>query len=110
MANLVKIPNLKNVSRLMATLIGTGGKKVDPKSLTPMVYPYTVTAQLIHFPYKYVFKNAWLYRYMFYCYIGTLPLWFYISYHVNSKEAKKAWNAKKALDFEKEHLKEWEVL
>lgn len=69
----------KNVTRLLTTLMGSGGKKkVDPKSLTPMVYPYTRTAQWIQTDWVHLWKNAWMYRYMSYAWLTTVPLWLWI--------------------------------
>ena len=74
------VPKLKNASRLLTTLMGTSQrKKVDPKSLTPMIYPYTLTAKAIQFPWVYFYKNAWWWRYYLYAWIVTSPLWFYIT-------------------------------
>jgi hypothetical protein len=105
-------------------------KKVDPKTLTPMIYPYTWTAMMIHFPHVYEWKASWMWRYYTYSFVLFLPLWAWItskgeltmildvlmlcvlttSLAVNSKEAKLAWKKKKELDSKKDHLKEWEVL
>ena len=73
------VPQLKNVTRLLTTLMGSGGKKkVDPKSLTPMYYPYTRTAQWIQTDWVHLWKNAWMYRYMSYAWLTTVPLWLWI--------------------------------
>ncbi|EFN82388.1 hypothetical protein EAI_01530 [Harpegnathos saltator] len=39
-----------------------------------MKYPYTLTAKLVQFPYKYYWKHSWLFRYMFYSIFATLPI------------------------------------
>ena len=43
-----------------------------------MKYPYTLTAQIRQFPFKYHFNNNWIYRYYTYAFFVTLPVFAYI--------------------------------
>lgn len=51
-------------------------EKVDRR----MKFPYTFTARLVQFPYKYYYnqKNAWVFRYGLYAAILTLPVFYKI--------------------------------
>lgn len=40
----------------------------------PMKYPYTYTAKIARFPYKFYFQNSWLFRYWCYSLVATFPL------------------------------------
>ncbi|KAI1295347.1 hypothetical protein HDE_05482 [Halotydeus destructor] len=84
-------------------------QKVHAKDLTPMIHPYTYTAKFIHFPYKYFFKESWMFRYACYSMVLTYPIYVWIHFKVNSPEAVLAWETKKRLDFEKEHKHEWDL-
>lgn len=51
--------------------------KVRPNA-EPLIYPYTYTAMNAQFPWKYTFKNAWMFRYLIYANIMLAPLWLWI--------------------------------
>ena len=58
-------------------------KKVNPKDLTPMIYPYTYMSRVIQYPWKYLFKTSWMHRYIFYSMILTYPFWIWIHFKGN---------------------------
>lgn len=82
--------SVRVLSRRLATsaVRGSQAKKVNPKDLQPMIYPYTLTARLIQFPYKYYFNNSWMHRYLFYSFVLCYPLWIWI--HFKGKRAARA--------------------
>lgn len=43
-----------------------------------MKYPYTYTAKIAQFPYKFYLKNSWLARYWLIGMAASLPLWYKI--------------------------------
>ncbi|XP_011869631.1 PREDICTED: uncharacterized protein LOC105563004 [Vollenhovia emeryi] len=42
----------------------------------PMKYPYTVSAKIAQFPYKYYIKHSWLFRYMLVATVVTMPFFY----------------------------------
>lgn len=44
----------------------------------PMKYPYTFSAKIAQFPYKFYLKNSWLARYWLIGMAASLPLWYKI--------------------------------
>ncbi|XP_076166820.1 reduction of Rh1 [Ptiloglossa arizonensis] len=65
-------------------------EKVDRR----MKFPYTFTARLVQFPYKYYYnqKNAWVFRYGLYAAILTLPVFYKIEKLSFNEENVKKWN------------------
>jgi len=49
-----------------------------------MKYPYTLTAKLRQFPYKYHFNNLWMFRYYLYAVGVSTPLFLYFHRLANS--------------------------
>jgi len=43
-----------------------------------MVFPYTMTARLAQFPFKWYWKNEWLMRYYAYAIVICIPVFFWI--------------------------------
>ncbi|KYN28418.1 PREDICTED: uncharacterized protein LOC108770428 [Trachymyrmex cornetzi] len=43
-----------------------------------MKYPYTFTAKIAQFPYKYYWKHSWLYRYFLLSSLITVPIFYKI--------------------------------
>jgi len=62
-----------------------------PTTDRTMKYPYTLTAQIKQFPYKWMFKNQWIFRYWIYGCVVSLPVFWKISKMANSPENKKKW-------------------
>ncbi|CAH1990143.1 unnamed protein product [Acanthoscelides obtectus] len=55
---------------------------VPPKSLPParpMKFPYTFSAKIAQFPYRYYFKNQWIFHYYVYAVGLCIPIFMYIS-------------------------------
>jgi len=44
----------------------------------PMKYPYTLTAKIAQFPYKYYLQHSWLFKYMIFGTLATLPIFYQI--------------------------------
>lgn len=40
----------------------------------PMKYPYTFTAKIVQFPWKFYFQNQWVFRYWAFAFVVSLPL------------------------------------
>jgi len=47
-------------------------------SFRPMKYPYTLTGKIAQFPYKYYFQHSWLFKYMIFGALATLPVFYQI--------------------------------
>lgn len=45
-----------------------------PEVGRPMKYPYTFSAKIAQFPYKFYWNNSWFYRYYVFGIILTTPL------------------------------------
>lgn len=45
----------------------------------PMKFPYTLSAKLAQFPFKYYFKNNWVFRYYIFSLALTFPVFMKIS-------------------------------
>lgn len=43
----------------------------------PMKYPYTYSAKLAQFPYKFHINNQWFYRYYIFGFAATIPVFLY---------------------------------
>ncbi|KAL1497418.1 hypothetical protein ABEB36_008394 [Hypothenemus hampei] len=57
----------------------------------PMKYPYTLTAKIVQFPYKFYFQNNWVYRYYVYAVVACFPVFWYITVLSNSKNNNAKW-------------------
>ncbi|XP_018580283.1 uncharacterized protein LOC108917946 [Anoplophora glabripennis] len=57
----------------------------------PMKYPYTFSAKIAQFPYKFYFQNNTIFRYYCYGVIAAVPVFVYISRLSNSPANKKKW-------------------
>lgn len=44
----------------------------------PMKYPYTYSAKIAQFPYKFYFQNSWLARYWVFGMVAVFPLFYKI--------------------------------
>uniref|UniRef100_A0A023FP45 Uncharacterized protein n=1 Tax=Amblyomma cajennense TaxID=34607 RepID=A0A023FP45_AMBCJ len=80
-----------------ATSAASSAVKAAPATGRRMKYPYTLTAKLAQFPYKFHFQNFWLVRY-YLC--GGLVIYFFfivlpIHRAVNSPEAVAAHKERK---------------
>lgn len=59
--------------------------RINPKSVvyngktyTRMIYPYTMTARVINFPWAFEWQKNWHQRYLIYAFVLTYPLWIMI--------------------------------
>ncbi|KAH1009644.1 uncharacterized protein LOC109545434 [Dendroctonus ponderosae] len=56
-----------------------------------MKFPYTFSAQIAQFPYKFYYKNNWIVRTYPWGFALALPIFWYMDRKVNSKENKAKW-------------------
>lgn len=68
-----------------------------------MKFPYTTTAQLRQFPYKYYFEKSWFFRYGFYAMFVSMPVFWMLQKMSNSEENKKIWYERRKKLFEGHH-------
>ena len=78
-----------------------------------MIYPYTVSARISQFPWRYAWHEAWHIRYMTASiFLVVLPLYWQIDKKLTSPENKAYWREKRRKDVEEHwhHMeKKWEV-
>lgn len=69
-------PLIRCIVQVRWIVAKTPGKMADSGKPVgrPMKYPYTYTAKLAQFPYKYYFKHSWYFRYWTYSLALTFPL------------------------------------
>ncbi|KAJ8959879.1 hypothetical protein NQ318_011615 [Aromia moschata] len=64
-----------------------------PHGSRPMKFPYTFTAKVVQFPFKFYFKNNWIYRYYCFAFVACLPVFLYIQRLSNTPSNKEKWAA-----------------
>ncbi|XP_015120269.1 uncharacterized protein LOC107043332 [Diachasma alloeum] len=64
-----------------------------------MKFPYTTTAKVYFFPYKYHWKHAWFTRYWCYGILLTLPVMWKITKLVNNPENVEKWREIRRKEF-----------
>lgn len=78
-----------------------------------MVYPYTMSAKISQFPWRYLWHESWQARYMVYATLFVVfPLAWKIDKKLTSPENKAYWREKRKHDYEhhyEECKKRWEV-
>ncbi|XP_065155892.1 uncharacterized protein [Atheta coriaria] len=79
------------LSKAMRRPRSSYGGPVRISSGVPMKFPYTFTAKLIQFPWKYYIRNQWIWKYYFIAVIVSIPVFKKISNLSNSKENKAKW-------------------
>ncbi|CAM1331550.1 Uncharacterised protein g10610 [Pycnogonum litorale] len=57
----------------------------------PMKYPYTMSAKIMQFPFRALYRNHWLYRWMIPGTVATFGLVYYIQCLVNSPANVARW-------------------
>ena len=69
--------SLSVVSRRAVSDIRITPKSVvyNGKTYTRMIYPYTMTARIVHFPWTFEWQKNWHQRYLIYAFILAYPLW-----------------------------------
>lgn len=75
----------------------------------PMEFPYTYSAKLSQFPYKFYFRQSFMVRYFCYSFILMTPLIYSIHKMANSPENTAFWREKRKHDDE-HHKHEMEKL
>ncbi|XP_030748902.1 uncharacterized protein LOC115886939 [Sitophilus oryzae] len=97
----LKLPvnlNLKDLRAFLDQIVEAlkqpaGSKPGAPEVSRPMKFPYTYSAKLAQFPYKYYFKNQWIFRYYPVGVLAALPLFIFMSKLSKSKGNKEKWKA-----------------
>lgn len=78
-----------------------------------MVFPYTTSAKLSQFPYRYYWHECWHLRFITYGVVFLLvPLYWKIDKKLTSPENKAYWREKRKADHEHHHaelVKKWEI-
>lgn len=83
-----KLPNLDKkqltgfIHQLMESFRHMGGAQSQQggqQAPRHMKYPYTLGAKIAQFPYKYYYKNNWIFRYYPIGFITCLPIFWYIN-------------------------------
>lgn len=75
----------KDFPRVM--VIGDNFKSVDIKKYSSksegrgrhMLFPYTITAKIIQFPFEHYFNNSWMWRYYIIAVVACIPVFMYFS-------------------------------
>ncbi|XP_066249689.1 uncharacterized protein roh [Euwallacea similis] len=62
-----------------------------PTPARPMKFPYTFSAKLAQFPYKFYFNNNWVVKYYCFALVLTIPIFRSISKLSNSPENVAKW-------------------
>ncbi|KAI4495861.1 hypothetical protein M0802_008267 [Mischocyttarus mexicanus] len=65
----------------------------------PMVFPYTMSAQIAQFPFKHYYKHSWLFRYWFIAIAVCSPLFWKLQKLSYSEENVKIWDEKRKKEF-----------
>jgi len=68
-----------------------------------MKFPYTTTAQLGLFPYRFYWNNQWLFKYWLIACVVTFPVFNAIDKLANSPENKKKWAEIRAKEAAEHH-------
>ncbi|BET01741.1 Hypothetical protein NTJ_14557 [Nesidiocoris tenuis] len=69
----------------------------------PMRYPYTLTAKLAQFPFKYHYNNVWLFKYWLFGIAVSLPLFVKIGRASFAPANVKTWEEIRRRDFSGHH-------
>ncbi|KYB25533.1 hypothetical protein TcasGA2_TC034306 [Tribolium castaneum] len=57
----------------------------------PMKYPYTFTAKMVQFPFRYLYTNNRFIRYYPHAVVLSMPVFYYFHRLANSPENKQKW-------------------
>ncbi|XP_013787121.1 uncharacterized protein LOC106471080 isoform X2 [Limulus polyphemus] len=69
----------------------------------PMKYPYTFSAKIAQFPYKFHFTKNWFLKYYIFGFALSYPIFLYIHKKVNSPAAVAAWEERQRKIAAEEH-------
>lgn len=56
-----------------------------------MIYPYTLSAKIAQFPFRYYYDNVWLFKYFIFGIVASFPLFFYLGRKSYSPENVAEW-------------------
>uniref|UniRef100_A0A0A9YDF9 Serine/threonine-protein kinase STE20 n=1 Tax=Lygus hesperus TaxID=30085 RepID=A0A0A9YDF9_LYGHE len=91
----------KTVGAVDSSKAGGPGKQV--MSSRRMVYPYTLSAKLAQFPYRYYFDNCWYFRYTVFAVVASVPLFMYFGAKRHSPSNVAEWKEKRREMFTPHH-------
>ncbi|KAF5270870.1 hypothetical protein FQA39_LY08315 [Lamprigera yunnana] len=69
----------------------------------PMKYPYTYTAKVVQFPWKFYFTKSKVYQYYLFGIIASMPIFYKIQKLSNSPENKALWAEKRRQEAAERH-------
>ncbi|XP_058790017.1 uncharacterized protein LOC131663564 [Phymastichus coffea] len=69
----------------------------------PMKYPYTLSAKIAQFPFKYYYDNSWVFKYSAFAFILCIPIFYKIQKMSYSPENVKKWQETRRKEFSGEH-------
>ncbi|XP_055715255.1 uncharacterized protein LOC129809456 [Phlebotomus papatasi] len=69
----------------------------------PMKFPYTFSAKIAQFPYKFYFTKQWIWKYYAISVVCCLPIFYKISKLANSPENKAKWAEMKRKELAEHH-------
>ncbi|XP_034176918.1 reduction of Rh1 [Osmia lignaria lignaria] len=60
----------------------------------PMRYPYTLSAQIAHFPFNHYYnhKRGWILKYWMWTAVGLMPVWYFFQKLTFQPENVKKWD------------------
>ncbi|XP_072750018.1 uncharacterized protein Roh [Anoplolepis gracilipes] len=64
----------------------------EAKTYRPMKYPYTISAKLAQFPFRYYMQHSWLFKYTVLAIGISLPIFYKIQKLSYSEENVKKWD------------------
>ncbi|XP_014271364.3 uncharacterized protein roh [Halyomorpha halys] len=76
-----------------------GSSMSDKQSGRPMKYPYTLTAKIAQFPYKFYINNNWMWKYYLIALGVSFPLFYKLSRASNTPENVRVWHEIRKRDF-----------
>ncbi|XP_059612029.1 uncharacterized protein LOC132258650 [Phlebotomus argentipes] len=76
---------------------------MSDKVSRPMKFPYTYSAKIAQFPYKFYFTKQWIWKYYAVAVVCSLPIFYKISRLANSPENKAKWAEMKRKELAEHH-------
>lgn len=62
------------ITKMLTALEKASGKKMGPPR--PMKFPYTITAKIMQFPWRFYIEKNWIFKYYFISVILCLPIFY----------------------------------
>lgn len=87
----VDVNALSQKAHELASKAGEGAVKAQGSPGRPMKFPYTFSAKVAHFPWKFYVKNNWIWRYYVYAFVVCIPMFSYFTGMANTPGNVKKW-------------------